>query len=236
MQSEWWPLAAVVEHVSRAAVGGKGGHPQGALGILRILLCEGVILARRAGRNRIQPPLWDGAAILGDGTAELTDGFDAAGQPLRRHYEIELRRDDVLAIWPAIAEAAIGQGPDAPGAGLHADPEAGETEPASNTIEKQAEPDAPEIEETEASAVEDAASTPVTYKTGRAGQPSSQYIFMPEFYRRHAASERHGTISAWARVLAEWLKKEHPNSPLATNETIRRHLSSKLTSSEKADL
>jgi hypothetical protein len=100
---EWIPLATAVEHVARV----RNGDALGVLGVLRVLLCDGLITGRRRGRNTIAPDQWKKATVGGDGTAELVDGFDGTGQLVQRQYEIELRRADLLRHWPETGAATL---------------------------------------------------------------------------------------------------------------------------------
>jgi hypothetical protein len=93
---EWISLATAVEHVARV----RNGDALGVLGVLRVLLCDGLITGRRRGRNTIAPDQWKKASVRGDGTATLVDGFDGTGQLIRHVYEVELRRADLLRHWP----------------------------------------------------------------------------------------------------------------------------------------
>jgi hypothetical protein len=67
------------------------------------------------------------------------------------------------------------------------------------------------------------------YRTGLAGKPTSWHLIEAECRRRWQAGERHPgkvgeTRSDWARILVEWLKREHPSAPRPTEKTLKSKL------------
>ena len=81
----------------------------GTLGILRALMSEGNITARRQGKNEIDLQLWKDAVIRGDGTAELRDSISPNSQPVHKRYAVEVLARDVLAFWPKTAARGRGR-------------------------------------------------------------------------------------------------------------------------------
>jgi len=67
------------------------------------------------------------------------------------------------------------------------------------------------------------------YRTGLPGKPTSWHLVQAECRRRWQAGERHpGNIgesrSGWARILIEWLKREHPSAPGPTEKNIEEQI------------
>jgi hypothetical protein len=48
------------------------------------------------------------------------------------------------------------------------------------------------------------------YKSGGAGQPNAQHLYMAEMERRNTADELSGTLAEEARYLFKWTKEHHP--------------------------
>ena len=65
---------------------------------------------------------------------------------------------------------------------------------------------------------------PERYRSGLPGRPSSKHLIEQEFRRRASANECKSTLSAEARELHEWLKKEYPDAPPATPKTITNNI------------
>jgi hypothetical protein len=66
--------------------------------------------------------------------------------------------------------------------------------------------------------------TPVPYKTGLAGRPTSWNLIEAECRARYKKGERHPTTAEWARVLAEWKNSEHSSAPVLTLKSFTNKL------------
>ena len=64
--------------------------------------------------------------------------------------------------------------------------------------------------------------TPVTtYQSGAPGRPTSMHLVEVEFRARWDRGEAKTSIGAEARMLSEWLQKEHPDAPQLTARDSR---------------
>jgi hypothetical protein len=78
------------------------------------------------------------------------------------------------------------------------------------------------------------------YRTGLAGKPTSWHLVEAECRRRWLAGEHHPgkvgeTRSDWARILVEWLKREHPSAPRPTEKTLKSKLAGLLRELARSD-
>jgi hypothetical protein len=69
-----------------------------------------------------------------------------------------------------------------------------------------------------------AAPLPETYRTGMPGHPTSKHLVIDEFRRRAAEGQLEATVAAEAKLLAEWLGREHPRAAPATHRTIENQI------------
>jgi hypothetical protein len=224
VQEAWLPLADVVERIVRAT----GDDSDFVRNELLKLLRSGVIRGRPVGYQlTIGPQDWGGASISKNGAAVVPFG----ALPTVGRYKIELHLPDVLHNWPEVHALQ----PE-PGAPMAPEPDTGASANLTLGTSASGEPDVPGEPETDAPEVEQPASVGEPHRPGKRGRPTSRHIFMPEFICRHAKGERHGTMTAWSRVLAKWQKDTHPAEPPATASTIYNYLSAVLPSDFKANL
>ena len=78
------------------------------------------------------------------------------------------------------------------------------------------------------------------YRTGLAGKPTSWHLVQAQCRCRWQAGERHpGKVgesrSDWARILLEWLKREHPSAPRPTEKTLKSKLAGLLRELARSD-
>jgi len=59
-----------------------------------------------------------------------------------------------------------------------------------------------------------------TYRSGLPGKPTSRNLIKDEYLARIRRGETENTITLQAKVLASWLKQNHPKAPSATPKTI----------------
>jgi hypothetical protein len=67
-------------------------------------------------------------------------------------------------------------------------------------------------------------SSPPIYRTGAPGKPTSMHLVEAEFRARCDRGEAKPTIGDEAEILAEWLRRTHPNAPPLTPKTVKNQL------------
>lgn len=66
---------------------------------------------------------------------------------------------------------------------------------------------------------------PPPYRTGAQGRPTSGHLVEAEYRRRRAAGEPELDRGAEAKVLQEWLQREHPLAPPVATKTMTNYIS-----------
>jgi hypothetical protein len=80
-------------------------------------------------------------------------------------------------------------------------------------------------ETTEQAGVAPSAKDAFIYRTGLPGRPSTWWLVEGEVRRRFSLDDQAPKKTAeWARVMLEWLRREHPNAPPVTEKTLRNKL------------
>ena len=154
-----------------------------------------------AERN-LQANEWDGADI------DLDEGAVINGLVRMRYVKISA---DDLGYWlrqhSTSSTESTASAPASPTAAEPARTDAAATTPTEQPTEAHAPP-----------------ATVLVRRTGLAGRPTSWDLIEPECSRRFAAGERHKETTAWARVLIEWLKTEHPTAAVPKEKTLTNNL------------